>query len=132
MRMNGASLVLSASIVLVACMREQETEAVEPSTTESAGGLVTGEPGPQTGGGAAISAPQERAIPTGQALGQQVQAALREAPEVDESTIVVRVAGRSVYLAGWVRSEEEMRVARDVVQRVPGVDEVYTRELSIG
>jgi hypothetical protein len=68
-------------------------------------------------------------VPSGEALREQVRAALRDA-DVGE-TVAIHVSGANIFLGGYVSSDAQVGTARDAVVNVPGVDEVFTHALRV-
>lgn len=60
-----------------------------------------------------------------------VHLALERAPNIDASTIEVRVEDGNVYLSGWVRSQTEHDAAHEVAHSVDGVRKVFHEDLEI-
>lgn len=108
----------------------------EPSREPPTYGEMQRQPGemePQYG---ATQPPMGGALPQGEdaetiRVSAQVEEALRGAPDLEDDTIVVRVQGSRVKLAGIVDSPTEVNIARDVVSSIPGVDEVDVDELRV-
>lgn len=159
MRTMTRLMALLAGFGLTGC-GGQEPEAVEPETTETAGGAMTtqpqagtemqargemgaqehgwGEPGMEehAGLGGEPYGHQQGMEPGMQQaspdqLRMQIEEALRGAPNLDDNTISVRVEEGDVHLAGLVDSPTEIRIAHDVAHAIPGVQNVYTDELRV-
>jgi hypothetical protein len=65
-------------------------------------------------------------------LKERVSDVLLHSLEVDASDLDVFVEERVVYLKGTIRSKSMRRVAEDLILSVPGVEDVFTTDLSLG